>query len=184
MPTDVERLIREAMKREAARAPVADQSIVKAASRRGRHRRWAVTAGVLATASAIAVGAVVLLPADRSRDVASGPAEGIDLPSSGWDEGEPGHTALFGGVLEVANGDCLFGRVSDDVVFGLLWPEGWTATTDENGTIEVRDREHQLVLREGDRFHVGGSARDVADVCGIAEASMFGMEARPTADPE
>lgn len=178
MPADVEQLIREAMARRAEDAPAVSGLSGAARTRVRAHRRVLAGVAALATAS-VAVVATLWLSNRDAEDMTATPAEEqVQLPTSGWSDGDAGHLALFEGRLHVTDEGCAYGVIKNgDTPTGLLWPEGWTAQTGDG--FAVVNPEGQVVLQNGDAFRVSGAFNDAGDVCGLGTFPIFAMEARP-----
>jgi hypothetical protein len=186
---DIEQRVRERFAAEALAAPPPPSGLASAAKAHagaGRARRSRRAAGLLA-AAAVAVlvagsTAWVLAQDGDSTEVAVGdgrvpdrPGAVVPLPTSGWEPGDPALTALHTGVVAVDADGC--------VSAGLLWPAGFSARRDADGRVSILDSAGTVVLREGDRFEVGGGPGEPGRTCGPQAAAPFAMMSIPRRVP-
>lgn len=146
-------------------APVDDLLLMGHAAKR-RRRRAAASGAIAATviavgAVAVGGGALSLGPRDGSLAGASnGPSESstpVDLPTNGWEPGDPAFEALISGTLALDEKGCVF---LDHPGYGtrtyVAWPAGYTATTDPDGRVTLRAPDGAAVARTGDEVTMAG----------------------------
>lgn len=116
-----------------------------------------VTVTGLASAPERFVVTVWSNPPETVEVTVSASAKSVDLPTNDWKSGEPGNQALLTGTLALDENRCV---VLDDAPGGTwtyaTWPAGYTAATDSNGQVILRDSDGDPVARSGDTVEMGG----------------------------
>lgn len=106
-----------------------------------------------------------LLPGE-STPGAGTPVEGgersVDLPTNGWQPGDPSLKARVGGILTLDGDGCVvLASASAPIdVTHVAWPAGYTAVIDEAGALALRGPDGRVVARQGDRIEAGGGYGD------------------------
>jgi hypothetical protein len=187
---DIEERLRERFRADAAGAAAPSPGLAAAARAAAgapprRRPRWA--AGVLAAAAVLGVVAAstawVLTRGDDgptqvtvARPEADGrlpdrPGAVVPLPSSGWEPGDDAMTAAFDTEVTVDADGC--------VTPGLLWPDGYAARREADGSVSILDPTGKVVLREGDRFTAGGGPGPRGLPCARPDGESFAMMTPP-----
>jgi hypothetical protein len=125
------------------------------------HRPLAVAAGALA----IVVAAVVVtrLLSD-SEEPAGWSSSGITLNTSSWDPGDDANDGLIVGVVRIDANGCLYlDSKWGDAVVNLVWPAGYTASRQPDGTVTITNPDGVVVAAIGHHLRAGGGETPAAD---------------------
>jgi hypothetical protein len=100
---------------------------------------------------------------DASGDPSPGPAsDGVTLNTSSWsadDENAYWMQASIGGTVRVDSDGCVYwGGDRPHWVQNVIWPAGYSASRQPDGTVTISDPEGVVVAATGHRLRVGGGA--------------------------
>lgn len=86
----------------------------------------------------------------------------VDLPTNGWQPGDPSLKARIGGLVTLSGDRCVvLASASAPIAFTYVsWPAGYTASIDEAGALTLHGPDGQVVARQGDRIEAGGGYGD------------------------
>jgi hypothetical protein len=181
---DLEERLRDRFAADALVAPPSPSGLAAAArgeaavtlSRRSRRVAGLLVAVVVVLAAGSATWMLARGDGPTEVTVADGrvpdrPGAVVPLPSSGWKPGDDALAGAFSGVVTVDADGC--------VSAGLLWPEGYAARRDADGRVSILNAAGKVVLRDGDRFEVGGGPGPSGGTCGPPGTETFAMMSFP-----
>lgn len=106
-----------------------------------------------------------------STDTTSAAArDSVVVRNSEWRPGMDEAEALLEGTLSVRAGCLVLGDAGQ--VSEVLWPQGWTASVDGRGQVQVRRADGSIAVAFGERLSANGSARPDRGCQGVAVVSV------------
>lgn len=79
----------------------------------------------------------------------------VQLPTSEWESGDDGATALIEGALRLDDEHCVYLELDQDQTYAV-WPAGWRAAR-EGEALTLYDADGNEVARDGDAISTGGA---------------------------
>jgi hypothetical protein len=164
---DLETRLRTAFRARAANAPRELHRDLpqghKSSRTPGRraNRRWRgpITVAV-ASALVVLVATALLARGSSDSDKPGWSSDGITLNTSSWTptgEGQSWMEAGVGGIVRIDADGCVYleGK-TPDVVQDVVWPAGYTAARQPDGTVNISDPNGVVVAATGHRLRAGG----------------------------
>ncbi|HYJ70145.1 MAG TPA: hypothetical protein VEX15_21040 [Nocardioidaceae bacterium] len=116
-----------------------------------------MVAAVAVIVAAAAGGTWLLLGSDE--DEPGWSSDGITLNTSSWEPGDDADDAGIVGVVRIdANGCVHLRRKGRAAGVDVIWPAGYTASRQDDGTVTIMDPDDVVVAATGHRLRAGGGA--------------------------
>ena len=124
---------------------------------------------VLVVAVVLAIAMIALFVAlQKSAPYPGWSSHGITLNTSSWTPEEPGMAALFVGVVRIDASGCVYiGRKGVPGGSDVIWPAGYTAAQQLDGTVTILNPDGVIVAATGHQLRAGGGSpgRDTDFAC-------------------
>lgn len=103
----------------------------------------------------VIVAAAIWLLADS--DEAGWSSDGITLNTSSWEPGDDANEAAIISVVRIDPNGCVYlGREGMGKGVDIIWPAGYTAARQPDGTVAILNPDGEVVAATGHRIRAGG----------------------------